>query len=130
MQGCTDERLILALVRSMLGDLPAAPCAPAPAVSARPNPDAALLTLCAEHRRLHELAYLEGNDDWEAAHHESWQVADKISDLVPVTQAGHRAKAAVAVAQMDRNRTSDGAWMGDKDALFALDTLKGWLGEA
>ncbi len=122
MQGCTDERLMLTLVRSMVGDPPAAP--------ARPNPDAALLTLCAEHRRLHGLAYLEGNDDWEAAHHESWQVADKIGDLVPVTQAGHRAKAAVAVAQMDRNRTSDGAWMGDRDALFALDTLKDWLGEA
>ena len=122
MQGCTDERLMLALIRGMVGD--------PPAVLHTPSPDAALLVLCAEHQRLHGLAYLEGNDDWEAAHHESWQVADKISDLVPVTQAGHRAKAAVAVAQMDRNRTNDGAWMGDRDALFALDTLKGWLGEA
>ena len=130
MQGCTDERLMLTLVRSMVGDPSETPRAPAPAVPARPNPDAALLTLCAEHRRLHGLAYLEGNDDWEAAHHESWQMADKIGDLVPVTQAGHRAKAAVAVAQMDKNRTSDGAWMGDRDALFALDTLKDWLGEA
>ena len=122
MEGLTDERLTLVLVRSLVGDMPVFPVTP--------SPDAALLVLCAEYDRLHALAYLEGNEDWEAAHHESWQVADKISDLVPVTQAGHRAKAAVAVAQMDKNRTSDGAWMGDRDALFALDTLKDWLGEA
>jgi len=95
-----------------------------------PQPDAELTGLCFEYQRLHALAYLEGNDAWEAAHHESWQVVDKINDLAPVTQAGHRAKAAAAVAQMEENRLKDGTWMGGTDELFALNMLKDWLGEA
>ena len=119
-EGYTDERLALVLVRSLVGDMPAFP----PGRS----PDAALLALCAEYQRLRALAYLEGNNDWEAAHDESMGMADKINDLVPVTQAGHRAKAAVVVAEMDDNRMNDGTWMGDREALHALNLLKDWLG--
>ena len=122
MQGCTDDRLTLALVRSLVGDMPAFPPAP--------SSDAELLALCAEYQRLHALAYLEGYEDWEAAYGESIKSAERINDLVPVTQAGHRAKAAVVVTEMDSNRTLDGAWMGDREALHALNTLKDWLGVA
>lgn len=92
-----------------------------------PDPDAELHALCAEFRRLHALAYLEGNDDWEAAHAESWRVADEIDGMCALTDAGHRAKARIAVAQMDKSRC-EGGYAGDRDALFALNTLKDWLG--
>ena len=94
---------------------------------APPDPDAELHVLCAEFHRLHDLSYLEGNDDWEAAQDGSWRVADKLDGMCAVTNAGHRAKARVAVAQLDTNRCN-GEFLGARDARFAFNMLLDWLG--
>ena len=92
-----------------------------------PDPDAGLRALCAEFERLHALAYLEGNDAWEADHHASWRVADELDGMCALTEAGHRAKARVAVLQLNENR-ANGEFIGGGDARFALNTLMDWLG--
>ena len=100
------------------------------AVPVRPrDPDAELHALCATYHRQDEISRDDGNPDpvWEAAADARHVAFMQIMPMVPVTEAGHRAKAAVAVAEMDDNRC-DGEWMGDSEALFALNVLKGWLG--
>ena len=94
---------------------------------APPDPDAGLHALCAEFERLHRLAYLEGNDAWEADHHASWRVADELEGMCALTEAGHRAKGRVAVLQLNENR-AHGEFIGSGDARFALNTLMDWLG--
>ena len=98
-----------------------------PAAAPIPDPDAQLLALCATYRRQNEMSRDEGNLEWEIAADATRATFNHIAPMVPVTEAGHRAKAAVAVAELNDNRC-DGEWMGDSEALFALDTLKGWLG--
>ena len=102
---------------------------PALLPAAPPDPDAELHALCATYHRQDELSRDEGKPDsvWEAAADARHAAFIQIMPMVPITEAGHRAKAAVAVAEMDDNRC-DGEWVGDMEALFALDTLKGWLG--
>jgi hypothetical protein len=90
------------------------------------HPDAELLTLCAEFHRLHNLSYLPGNNDWETPFEARGVLSDKIENMTAVTQAGHRAKAAVAVTMLDENRCA-GEFMGCSDARFALSMLRDWL---
>ena len=94
---------------------------------APPDPDAGLHALCAEFERLHALAYLDGNDGWEADHHASWRIADELDGTCALTEAGHRAKGRVAVLQLNENR-AHGEFIGGGDARFALNTLMDWLG--
>ena len=100
---------------------------PALLPAAPPDPDAELHALCATYHRQGGMSRDEGNPGWEAAADARHAAFMQIMPMVPITEAGHRAKAAVAVAEMDDNRC-DGEWVGDTEALFALDTLKGWLG--
>ena len=101
--------------------------APFPGATPIPDPDAELLALCATYHRQDEMSRDESNLEWEIAADATRATFNHIAPMVPVTEAGHRAKAAVAVAEMDDNRC-DGEWMGDSEALFALNVLKGWLG--
>ena len=98
-----------------------------PAAAPIRDPDAQLLALCATYHRQDEMSRDEGNPKWEAAADARQAAFKQIALMLPVTETGHRAKAAVAVAEMDDNRC-DGEWMGDSEALFALNVLKGWLG--
>ncbi len=114
---CTDSRLIAALVRGLT----------ASASVPVPSSDIELLALCAKFQRLHSLSYLPGNNDWETPLEARWGLSSRIEKITPVTQAGHWAKAAVAVTVLDENRC-DGEFMGGSDARFALSTLRDWLG--
>ena len=97
--------------------------------AALPSRDTELLDLCAKFQRLHGLSNLEDNENWEAEHDASWKVSNKIADMVPVTEAGHRAKAAVAVAGL-KEMHEHAEVKGDPDAIFALKMLRDWLGGA
>jgi hypothetical protein len=90
------------------------------------HPDADLLAPCAEFQRLHSLSYSPGNDDWEAPLQARWALSSRIENMTPVTQAGHRAKTAVAVTMLDEDRCN-GEFMGGRDARFALNMLRDWL---
>ena len=104
-----------------------AAAAPFPAAAPIRDPDAELLALCATYHRREQMSRDEGNPEWAEAANARHAAFNQIAPMLPVTEAGHRAKAAVAVAEMDDNRC-DGEWIGDGEALFALNVLKGWLG--
>jgi hypothetical protein len=66
-----------------------------------PHPDADLLMLCAEyHRQFALIAVTDAHD--EAAHEalteDRWEVVERIEKIVPLTDEGRKAKAALAVA--------------------------------
>ncbi len=118
-QGTITGRLLDYLLRdaAVLGRADAAPFA---------CPDAALIALCATFHRQHAEAYDEANLDWEAASGAKYDTAREIDGLVATTQAGYRAKAAVVVAMLEENQC-DGEQIGDPEAIFALNLLRGWL---
>ncbi len=116
-RNCTDDRLLRALVGGLIGQAPAA--VPAP------NPDAELLALCAEFQRLHAEGADTANPDWEKADAAAWDAFNKIDDMTPTTEAGHRAKAGVAVKML--SMFHDGQQGGDPEAVFALYMLRDWL---
>ncbi len=118
-QGTITGRLLDYLLRDVAA-LRSADTAPAV------HPDAELLALCTEFQRLHSLSYSPGNDDWEAPLQARWALSSRIENVTPVTQAGHRAKAAVAVTMLDEDRCA-GEFMGGRDARFALNMLQDWL---
>lgn len=93
-----------------------------------PNPDAGLLALCAEFHRQNALGYDEANPAWEAAMEERFEVYTELEGMVPVTEAGHRAKVSVAVVLLAENDYEE--FSGNPDARFALVTLRGLLGRA
>lgn len=96
--------------------------------AAPPNPDAGLLALCAEFHRQNALGYDEANPAWEGAMGERYEVYTKLEEMVPVTQAGHLAKARVAVVLLTENDYEE--FSGNPDARFALVTLRGLVGRA
>ncbi len=120
--GCTNERLLAALLQG------AADTTPAPV--AAPHPDAALLALCAAFHRQYAEAHDEANPAWEAANGASFDIFKELDDLTPATEAGHRAKARVAVVMLAMFNEGDGYSGGDPQAMFALNLLRDWLGEA
>ncbi len=68
-----------------------------------PN-DVELLRLCADFHRLHTVAYAQREADeaeMEAALHQRWAATDQIATIPAVTDAGRRAKAAVASVLLD-----------------------------
>ncbi len=89
--------------------------------------DAALTALCAAFHRQHVEAYDEANRDWEAAADAKHSTFVAIGNLTATTDAGHRAKAAVAVIMLAENHEPDGS-IADPEALFALNLLRDWLG--
>ncbi len=93
-----------------------------------PNPDVALLALCTEFHRQNALGYDEANPAWEAAMGERYEVYTKLEDMVPVTEAGHLAKARVAVVLLAENDYEE--FSGNPDARFALVTLRDLVGRA
>ncbi len=93
------------------------------------NPDAELIALCATFHRQHAEAYDEANLDWEAASNAKHRTFVEVGKLTPSMEAGHRAKAAVAVAMLAENHEPDGN-IADPEALFALNLLRDWLGRA
>jgi len=96
-----------------------------PSVSA----DAALTAHCAAFHRQHAEAYDEANLDWEAASDAKHISFVAIGNLTATTDAGHRAKAAVAVVMLAENHEPDGS-IADPEAMFALNLLRDWLGRA
>lgn len=92
-----------------------------------PDPDAALHAQCAEFHRLHALGYDENNPAWEAAMDARYEAYTTLEDMAPTTEAGHRAKARVALILLNENRCH-GEFVGDPDARFALVMLREWLG--
>ncbi len=93
------------------------------------NPDAELIALCATFHRQHAEAYDEANLDWEAASDAKHSTFVEIGNLTPSMEAGHRAKAAVAVVMLAENHEPDGS-IADPEAMFALNLLRDWLGRA
>ena len=100
----------------------------APAAPMVTNSDAKLLALCAEFHRLHAEGADEANPDWEKADAAAWDAFNEIDDMTPATEAGHRAKAAVAVKMLAM--FNDGVQGGNPEAVFALYMLRDWLGSA
>ncbi len=92
-------------------------------------PDAELIALCATFHRQHAEAYDEANLDWEAASDAKHISFVAIGNLTATTDAGHRAKAAIAVVMLAENHEPDGS-IADPEALFALNLLRDWLGRA
>lgn len=92
------------------------------------NPDAGLLALCTEFHRLHTEGADAANPDWEKADGAAWDVYHQLDDMTPVTEAGHRAKAGVAVKMLAM--FNEGAMGGNVEAVFALGLLRDWLGSA
>jgi len=121
-QGTITGRLLDYLMRdaAALGGADAVPSA---------CPDAALIALCATFHRQHAEAYDEANLDWEAASDAKHSTFVEIGYLTATVNAGHRAKAAVAVAMLAENHEPDGN-IADPEALFALNLLRDWLGRA
>jgi hypothetical protein len=121
-QGTITGRLLDYLMRdgAALGGADAAPSA---------CPDAALIALCATFHRQHAEAYDEANLDWEAASDAKHRTFVEVGKLTPSKEAGHRAKAAVAVVMLAENHEPDGN-IADPEALFALNLLRDWLGRA
>jgi len=93
------------------------------------NRDAKLIALCATFHRQHVEAYDEANLDWEAASDAKRSTFVEIGNLTATVNAGHRAKAAVAVVMLAENHEPDGN-IADPEALFALNLLRDWLGRA
>lgn len=116
----TSRRNIFAFAAA----LPIASMAAAPPST----PDAGLLALWAEFQRQNALGYDEGNPAWEAAMEERFEVYTELEGMVPVTEAGHRAKVSVAVVLLAENKYEE--FSGNPDACFALVTLRGLLGRA
>lgn len=99
-----------------------------------PNPDARLLTLCAEFYRQHAIAYRDHAEDdegdgaeWQIALHARWELEDQIEDAPPLTRVGHLAKVSVAVTMIEEMQGKN-----ELDGLtgFALATLldvRDWL---
>ncbi len=98
------------------------------AAPALPTPDAELLALCAEFQRLHAEGAIVGNPDWEKADAAAWDAFNQLDDMTPASEAGHRAKASVAVKML--SRFHEGQHGGDPEAVFALWMLRDWLGRA
>jgi hypothetical protein len=96
------------------------------AASVAPISDAELLALCAKFHRLHVEGADEANPAWEKANADAWDAFNEIDDLTPQTEAGHRAKAAVAVEMLTMFHTGPNG--GDPEAVFALNMLRDWLG--
>ncbi len=121
-RGTLTGRLLDYLLRDVaaLGGAGAAPSA---------CPDAALIALCATFHRQHAEAYDEANLDWEAASDAKHRTFVEVGKLTPSMEAGHRAKAAVAVVMLVENHEPDGN-IADPEALFALNLLRDWLGRA
>ncbi len=90
------------------------------------NPDAELIALCAIFHRQQAEAYDEANLDWEAACAAKYRTFDEIGKRTATTNAGHRAKAAVAVVMLAENH--DDGTISDPETLFALNLLSDWLG--
>lgn len=118
-QGTITGRLLDYLMRdaAALGGADTAPSA---------CPDAALIALCATFHRQHAEAYDEANLDWEAASDAKHISFVAIGNLPATVNAGHRAKAAVAVVMLAENHEPDGN-IADPEALFALNLLRDWL---
>jgi len=90
------------------------------------HPDAELIALCATFHRQHAEAYDEANLDWEAASDAKRSTFVEIGNLTATVNAGHRAKAAVAVVMLAENHEPDGN-IADPEAMFALNMLRDWL---
>ncbi len=115
------------LLACLLRDAAASPAVGAVAEAVPPNPDAALLALCAEFHRLHaESRSLPDTGDrtWEDAQAERWETSDRIEDMRPATAEGHRAKATIALVLLEEQHGDD----GDADIRFTLATLRDLLG--
>jgi hypothetical protein len=91
------------------------------------GPDAALLALCAAFHEENAAANTPGPEDvWEAALDRRWDLSDEIQDIPAITEAGRRAKAAVAVVLLLGNGADDST---SGDIEFALATLRDIAGE-
>lgn len=115
-------RLLDYLMRdaSALGSAAAAPSV---------HSDAQLIALCATFHWQHAEAYDEANLDWDTALAARQGTFVEIGNLTAATDAGHRAKAAVAVVMLAENQNPDGS-IADPETLFALNLLRDWSGRA
>jgi hypothetical protein len=88
------------------------------------TPDAALLKLCAEFHRLHAVAYAMPREadeaEMAAALDRRWAASDQIATIPATTDAGRRAKAAVASALLDEW----GALETSHTIIFARNVLR------
>jgi len=93
------------------------------------QPDAGVLTLCTTFHRAHTEASDKANPHRQWATSAKQDALKQLHRMVPVTEAGHRAKAAVAasmLAEMHEHETRG----GDPETRFALTMLRDWLGSA
>jgi hypothetical protein len=88
------------------------------------GPDAELLALCAAFHEQHAAALaVPGDDDGglTAALDERWDISNEIQDIPATTEAGRRAKAAVAVVLLLEN---GGDVSTSGDLVFAMAALR------
>ena len=89
--------------------------------------DAALLALCATFHRAHAESCDKANPYRGWATCAKQDALKRLHRMVPATEAGHRAKAAVAVfmlAELQEHETRG----GDPETRFVLKLLRDWLG--
>jgi hypothetical protein len=90
--------------------------------------DAELIALCAEFHHQHAAAIaapIDDDDALTAALDERWKISDEIRDIAATTDAGHRAKAHVALVLMVEN---EGAEPVDQASIFVLAALQDIVG--
>ncbi len=93
------------------------------------QPDAELIALCTAFHRAHAEAKNKANPYREWATSAKQDALKRLHHMMPVTEAGHRAKAAVAasvLADLHEHETRG----GDPETRFALKMLSDWLGSA
>ena len=97
------------------------------AVAARAGePDAALFQVCATFHRARAEANNPAKLYWQSAIIARQDAIKQLHRMVPATEAGHRAKAAVAaslLADFHEHETRG----GDPETVFALRMLRDWL---
>ncbi len=91
--------------------------------------DATLLAFCATFHRAHAEASDRANLHRQCATTAKQDAIKQLHRMVPATEAGHRAKAAVAallLAGLDEDETRG----GDPETRFAAKAFRDWLGVA
>jgi hypothetical protein len=90
----------------------------APVLASPADPDAELIALCAEFDRQNEIVEtvpIASEADFggfEVAMDKRWKVSNEIEDIVPLTGAGLKAKAEIALALLEENYGPDGGQEG------------------
>lgn len=90
-----------------------------PAAALSPTPDAGLIRLCNAFHAANNASHAADDASWERHLARRWEISDAIEDMTPATEAGHWAKAGVALVLMEELADFENA-----PERFALVTLR------